>query len=70
MLDSVAQLFQHPRTQITHGLQKSYGLYPSHYALQLPTVLAMHTTANIVGSTMLGVGHAAEDQKQIRTSSW
>ena len=49
---------------------KSYRLYPSHYALQLPTLLAMHTTANIVGSTMLGVGHAAEDQKQIRTSSW
>ena len=35
-----------------------------------PTLLAMHTTANVVGSTLLGVGHAAEDQKQIRTSSW
>ena len=35
-----------------------------------PTLLAMHTTANVVGSTMLGVGRAAEDQKQIRTSSW
>ena len=32
--------------------------------------IRLHTTANIVGSTMLGVGHAAEDQKQIRTSSW
>ena len=50
--------------------RKLHMVYPSHYALQLPTLLAMHTTANLVGSTMLGVGHAAEDQKQIGTSSW
>ena len=54
MLDSFAQLFQHPRTHITHGLQKSYGLHPSHYALQPNIVGNAHHCQrcwlNIVGS--------------------
>ena len=35
---------------------KSYRLYPSHYALRVPTLLGVVvTTPNIVGATMLGV---------------
>ena len=35
---------------------KSYTLYPSYYALRVPTLLGVVvTTANIVGATMLGV---------------
>ena len=55
MLDSFAQLFQHPRTHITRGLQSLLGcILPTMHCS--PTLLAMHTTANVVGSTMLGVG--------------
>ena len=35
---------------------KTYWLYPSHDALQVPTLMGLHaTTPNIAGATMLGV---------------
>ena len=45
------------------GFTKTYGLYPSHDALHVPTLLGvvasvctpLPTTPNIVGATMLGV---------------
>ena len=40
MLYMFAQLFQHPELQIVSlEFTKSYGLYPSHDALQVPTLL-------------------------------
>ena len=64
MLDPFAQLSQHcwGHARTFHMVYKNYGLYSSHDALQVPTCICLHTSANtdettpnIVCQLMLGV---------------
>ena len=48
MMDPFAQLSQHcwGHARTFHMVYKNYGLYSSHDALQVPTCICLHTSAN------------------------